>query len=241
MNIKLQDYDPKFAKKVTGIEEISKPDPKTYHTIYADDKPAGIVGYKGEGFVQIALNEEYRGKGITPQAYKEMAKEHGLKKLYASIRHDNPQSMQSHLKAGFKELPKKRLEYLRKKKFLGPASEGTRLEKNAVKIDFPKEEHSDIKNRLHKNQQLITHRYSVEADKFKNKYIVDSKFGKLKIVKKKKLMDLYEDNKFKGDGEFEKFKDKLKGRSGIQLTLEKVSFSNNIYNMLERILSGTLL
>jgi hypothetical protein len=91
------------------------------------------------------LNEEYRGKGITPQAYKEIAKRHGLKKLYASIRHDNPQSMQSHLKAGFKELPKKRLEYLRKKKFLGPASEGTRLEKNAVKIDFPKVEHSDIK------------------------------------------------------------------------------------------------
>lgn len=57
-------------------------------------------------------------------------------------------------------------------------------------------------------------------------------------MKKKKLMDLYEDNKFKGDSEFEKFKDKLKGRSGIQLTLEKVSFSKNVYNMIEKILSG---
>jgi len=91
-----------------------------------------VVGYVKNGFVQIALNEEYRGKGILNQAYKEMANKHGLKKLYASIRYDNPASMRSHLKAGFKELPKERLEYLRKIKKLGPENEGTRLEKTAM-------------------------------------------------------------------------------------------------------------
>jgi len=134
MKVILKDYDPEFAKTVHGIKRITKQNPGTFHTIYYEGKPAGIIGYVGDSFGQIALNEKFRGKGILPKAYKELAKKHGLKKIYASIKHDNPESMASHLKAGFKELPKKRLEYLRSTNKLGPASEGTRLEKRADMI-----------------------------------------------------------------------------------------------------------
>jgi len=129
-----------YAKLAESLSEINhasaRKNPNNFHTIYYDKKPAGIVGYKtngveaGSGLSQIELLKEFRGKGILDEAYKKMAKKHGLNKLYASIRHDNVASVKSHTKSGFTELPEDKLEQLRALGRLGKKEEGTRFERS---------------------------------------------------------------------------------------------------------------
>jgi len=90
-------------------------------------------------------------------------------------------------------------------------------------MSFPKNEYNNIKHRFDNNLNVVTHRFSDEAKKYKLGDVVESDFGKLKIIKFEELDDLYDDNTLKGDDEFEKFKDELKGKSGVKITIKKLN------------------
>ena len=124
MEIKLEKFDKEYFKTLDGREEISLVENGVYYTILCNNEKAGIVGYipakfpKDSGFVQIVIDINFRGKGLTKIAEDSLAQKHNLKVLYATIKKENIVSIRAHQKIGFKMIDDKKLSELRKKCFL---------------------------------------------------------------------------------------------------------------------------
>ncbi|EKD57520.1 MAG: hypothetical protein ACD_57C00253G0001 [uncultured bacterium] len=97
-----------------------------YHTFLVDGESAGVVGYipgvntQGEsiGFVQVAIAQVYRGRGLTKAAEDLLAKRYKLACLYATIDLKNTDSLIAHKKAGFTEFDKETINQLHSKGLL---------------------------------------------------------------------------------------------------------------------------
>lgn len=119
--MELRNFDQKFYKSIDGYDKILVKKQGIYHTVIADGKKVGIVGYipteisKHAGFVQIAIASEFRGKGLAQQAEDLLARKYNLKELYATIKKTNIASIRAHQKAGFRILNNKDLNNLRKR------------------------------------------------------------------------------------------------------------------------------
>ncbi|MFZ5955574.1 MAG: GNAT family N-acetyltransferase [Nanoarchaeota archaeon] len=119
MDIKLINFDKDFFESLEGNEHILLVESGFYHVILIEEKKAGIVGFfhskksKKEGFIQIILAPEFRGKGFLKISEDLLAKKYELKKLYATILNDNIASIKSHLNAGFTYLPEEEQNRLR--------------------------------------------------------------------------------------------------------------------------------
>jgi RimJ/RimL family protein N-acetyltransferase len=124
--INLIPLDQTFLKTIPDNKQILIKKEGVYHTILVNGEKAGIVGFiptqnsRGEKlyFIQIALLENFRGKGLTKIAEDLIASKYTLPKLYATIEIDNLASLKTHLKAGFEELDKQSLAVLRQNRFL---------------------------------------------------------------------------------------------------------------------------
>lgn len=122
MKIRLEEFDPEFLETIEGHEEILIKDEGFYHVFTVDSEPAGVVGYiqlqdkKAEGkqgFVQIAISNKFRGKGLVKQAEDLLAEKYDLIVLYATINEKNQASLQAHLKAGFEYEEPSKVDWLR--------------------------------------------------------------------------------------------------------------------------------
>lgn len=119
MQIHLKDFDQLYLKSLPGFEEVSINNQGFYHTIFVDNKKAGIVGYipakfpDDAGFVQIIIDPEFRGQGLVEKAEDLLAQKYDLKILYATISSNNTASIKAHQKAGFEMIEDKELERLR--------------------------------------------------------------------------------------------------------------------------------
>lgn len=123
--IKLKQFDRNFYESLPEKEKIYFIKEGKYYTIVFKNKKIGIVGFtpvknsKKEGFIQIILLKEFRGKGLVENAETNLVRKCKLNKLYATIEMDNLASVKAHKKIGFKLLSRKKLNWLRKKGFLG--------------------------------------------------------------------------------------------------------------------------
>ncbi|VVB80242.1 Acetyltransferase (GNAT) domain protein [uncultured archaeon] len=131
--IKLSRFDKKFYESLPEKEEIYFVKEGKYYTLFFNTRKIGVVGFtpvkntKEDGFVQIVLLKEFRGKGLVEEAEMKLVKRCKLRKLYATIQKNNLASIKAHKKIGFKILPKEKIEELREKSFLKP--DQVRLEK----------------------------------------------------------------------------------------------------------------
>lgn len=121
--MQLKKFDKKYLESIEGHTEILLKEDGVYYTIMINGTKAGVVGYipaktHRRGFVQIVIEPKFRGKGILKIAEDMLAKKHELDRLYATIKKTNTRSIKAHLKAGFKKLPKKELDSLRKEGLL---------------------------------------------------------------------------------------------------------------------------
>ena len=123
--IKLSPFDMEFYVSLPEKEKIHFIEEGKYYTIVSDGEKIGIVGFtpvknsKEEGFIQIILLKEFRGRGFVEKAETMLAKKCKLKKLYATIEMNNVPSTRAHEKIGFRLLSKERLDILRIKGLLG--------------------------------------------------------------------------------------------------------------------------
>lgn len=131
--VKLNSFDKKYFKTLSGHEKIQVAEKGIYHTILRNNKKAGVVGYipskfsKNSGFVQIVVDPYFRGQSLPKIAEDLLVKKHNLKNLWATIKEDNVASLRAHQKAGFKMVDDKRLSALKR---MGLLEENeTRLEK----------------------------------------------------------------------------------------------------------------
>ena len=134
MNIQLTKFNKDFLETIEGNEEVLLQEDGFYYTFTVDGQVAGVVGYipleseKEIGFVQIAVHQDFRGKGLVKLAEEELAKKHDLGLLYATINQEDKASIRAHIKAGFEPEDIERLQYLRGQGLL--KSNETRLIKN---------------------------------------------------------------------------------------------------------------
>jgi len=152
--ISLDKFDEKFLKTIKDWENIGyAPEkwPGKWYTIIYNEQKAGITGaviINDSHFFQIAIHPNFRGMGLLKSSADLLAKKLNIKKLYATVWLDNKASYKSHINAGFKEMPKDRIEYLKK---IGKLENGsTRLYK-----DFS--DHSVVENYLQIIQEGITY------------------------------------------------------------------------------------
>ena len=127
MKIDLIEFDQDFLETIEGNEEVLLRDDGVYYVFTVDSKPAGIVGFipvedgmsdGNQGFVQIAIHQEYRGKGLVKLAEDALAKKHDVTALYATIDQENKASIKAHIKSGFELEDVERLQYLREQGLL---------------------------------------------------------------------------------------------------------------------------
>lgn len=108
----------------------------------------------------------------------------------------------------------------------------SKLKKTSIKhITFPTEEHESVKQQLRDRGQIVTHRYD-KGDRYKTGDIVEWKGFKMKVDKSEKLNDLYHNSPYKGDPEFEPFKNQIIGKSGSVSHLSVIKEDNIIKNLL---------
>ena len=121
MKIDLTEFDKDFLEAIEGNEEVLLDDSGVYYVFTVDHEPAGVVGYLpvddkagdgNQGFVQIAVHQEHRGKGLVKLAEDALAKKHNLTALYATINQENKASIKAHIKAGFELEDIERIQYL---------------------------------------------------------------------------------------------------------------------------------
>jgi len=150
--ISLDKFDEKFLKTIKDWENIGyAPEkwPGKWYTIIYNEQKAGITGaviINDSHFFQIAIHPNFRGMGLLKSSADLLAKKLNIKKLYATVWLDNKASYKSHINAGFKEMPKDRIEYLKK---IGKLENGsTRLYK-----DFS--DHSVVENYLQRIQEEL--------------------------------------------------------------------------------------
>ena len=122
MKIDLIEFDQDFLETIEGNEEVLIEDNGIYYVFTVDHVPAGVVGFiplddnvsdGNQGFVQIAIHQEFRGKGLLKPAEDALAKKHDLTALHATINQDNKASIKAHLKAGFELDDVERMQFLR--------------------------------------------------------------------------------------------------------------------------------
>jgi len=107
--MKLAKFDKKFYNNLEDKEKILI-NKGIFYTINLGNKKVGIVGFipskfsDKQGFIQIIIKQEFRGKGLLEQAEDLLAKKHELEYLFATIKKDNIASIKSHKKAGFKKI-----------------------------------------------------------------------------------------------------------------------------------------
>jgi len=74
------------------------------YTIVKDGIPLGVVGFfvhDGKPFTEVAIDPEFRGKGLMDEFYQLLARKHGFDKLWAFINMNNKASVRAHGKMGF--------------------------------------------------------------------------------------------------------------------------------------------
>ena len=124
MEITLSTFDKKYLRTIKEHKEILILDKGIYHTILYNNQKVGIVGYipskfkNNTGFIQIIINQKFRGKGIVKIAENLLAQKYKLQTLYATIKKDNITSIRAHQKIGFKKINNNTLNNLRKNNFL---------------------------------------------------------------------------------------------------------------------------
>lgn len=124
MEITLGEFEKAYFETLEGREEILFSEKGFYHTIFCDQKKAGVVGYipalfpENAGFVQIVLSTDCRGKGIVKRAEDLLARKYQLKILFATMKKENVASLRAHQKIGFQEIEEMQLNRLREEGFL---------------------------------------------------------------------------------------------------------------------------
>lgn len=119
MEVKLFDFCEAYFKTLKEQKEICFDKKGFYHTILYKNEKAGVIGFiptknlENSGFIQIIIEENFRGKGIVKISEDLLVKKHKLKVLYATIKKDNIQSIKGHKKIGFKMINEKKLQKLR--------------------------------------------------------------------------------------------------------------------------------
>jgi L-amino acid N-acyltransferase YncA len=118
-NIYLDTFDPKFMKTIENWDNIGyypKQYNTTLYTLMVNNKKAGIIGFVltslNTHFLQIAISKKFRGLNLLSKGTELLAKKHNIKRLYSTVFLDNYASYKSHIKSGFKELPKKEVQRL---------------------------------------------------------------------------------------------------------------------------------
>lgn len=115
--ITLQKFDPHFLTTIRDYQKIHlDPSDGTYYTIFQDQQPVGIIGFKTKLtslFLKIGIHQDYRGQGIFTAALKLLVRKHHLKKLYSTISQSNLASIKAHQKLGFTRIPLKEENHLK--------------------------------------------------------------------------------------------------------------------------------
>lgn len=120
-NLRLQPFDRHFLMKIEGCKNLKIDKKKgVYYTIKQGKKKVGIIGFiKAKGyFLQVAIHQDYRGKGLLKKAVGLLVIKHKIDKLYATIKQSNHQSISAHRKLGFRQLPQRYLTNLKVKRLL---------------------------------------------------------------------------------------------------------------------------
>ena len=134
MKLQLLPLDQEFLETIEGHEGVIIDEKGVYHVFSVDHEPAGIVGFiplkdktseGNQGFVQIAISNKFRGKGLVRKAEDLLAEEHDLIVLYATIDEKNKASVAAHLKAGFEPEDPGKVEWLK---------QNGMLQKNEVRL-----------------------------------------------------------------------------------------------------------
>lgn len=118
--ITLTKFDLSFLKSIKDWENIGyypSKFPGKFYTIMYNGKKAGIVGIikiNSRNYWEIAIHQNFRGKGILPIAAELIAKKEHIKRLYSTVWYDNKATYFSHKKAGFREISNSEKEKLRK-------------------------------------------------------------------------------------------------------------------------------
>ena len=122
--ILLKDFDKDYYSSINGFDNICLDSKGFYNTIFLGEEKVGIVGFiplknnPREGFFQILIHPDYRGKGLLKSVLPVFVRNYNLLSLYATIKEDNTVSISLHKKLGFKKLSGEQLTFLRKNGFL---------------------------------------------------------------------------------------------------------------------------
>jgi RimJ/RimL family protein N-acetyltransferase len=129
--LELKPFDKEFFNSLEDKDKIILDNLEFFHTIYFNEKKAGIVGIIKPNFVQIILKEEFRGKNLLSSVYDLLTQIYNLDELQATIDLDNIASIKAHRKVGFVEFKKDKIIQLRELKLLKPNQ--TRFTKTYIK------------------------------------------------------------------------------------------------------------
>jgi RimJ/RimL family protein N-acetyltransferase len=123
--IELKKFDKKYYNSLKDKSKIKIEKNGIYYTIIFKNKKIGIVGIiliiknrLKKGFIQILIDQNFRGIGILKIAEEKCAKLNKINTLYATIKIKNIISIKAHKKIGFRKITKKREEYLKKNNYL---------------------------------------------------------------------------------------------------------------------------
>ena len=105
-NTSLGKYDEEFVKSIEGWDEVNLNEKGKFYTLMYNGKKAGLTGVIifRKPYFQVAIHQDFRGKGLVKDAADLIAKKHKLKELVATIEVDNVASIGAHKKAGFRKL-----------------------------------------------------------------------------------------------------------------------------------------
>lgn len=123
--IKLIPLDRQFHSSVDipekyDVKEFFDNPKATFYTAVMNGKKIATVGFVkyANNYFQIAIHQDYRGKGLVKDLSDTLVKKHKILKLHATIMKTNIASMKAHKKAGFRELTKEEYGLYRKNRWL---------------------------------------------------------------------------------------------------------------------------